>query len=462
VSVDVAPDRTREKDESKVGLRVLTLDDALRIAIELQRTARLAEAAEAYRELMGSAPDHPGVLHCAGVLAHQQGRSEEAVALIERSLALEPDQPDWYSNLGIVLKALGRLDEAVEAYRRAIRLAPDHANAHCNLGVILRAQGKLDEAEAAYRAAVRLAPEHAEAHHNLGVLLAATGRAREAVLSYSRALTLCPGSAATRTSLAAAYCILGEREEAVAIFEERLRESPEDPVARHMLAACSGKEVPARASDAYVESTFDDFAASFESKLESLQYRAPRLVAETLAASGVAPRKALAVLDAGCGTGLCGPLLAPYAACLIGVDLSSGMLREAARKGVYDELVRAEITAYLDAHAATYDLVVSADTLVYFGALEGVAGAASHAVRPGGLFVFTVEEAGEPETPWGYRINAHGRYSHQPAYVTAVLEGAGFRVDFARAELRMEAGVPVRGLVVRARRSAGGVSGGRP
>jgi cytochrome c-type biogenesis protein CcmH/NrfG len=47
------------------------------------------------------APNHPRALHYAGVLAHQQGRSDEAVALIERSLALVPDQADWYSNLGI-------------------------------------------------------------------------------------------------------------------------------------------------------------------------------------------------------------------------------------------------------------------------------------------------------------------------------------------------------------------------
>ena len=97
------------------------------------------------------APDHPDALHYAGVLAHQHGRSDEALALIERSLELAPDQPDWYSNLGIVLQARGDLEGAIEAYRRAIALDPAHANAHSNLGVLLRVQRELDEAEAAYR-----------------------------------------------------------------------------------------------------------------------------------------------------------------------------------------------------------------------------------------------------------------------------------------------------------------------
>ena len=44
---------------------------------------------------------------------------------------------------------------------------------------------------------------------------------------------------------------------------------------------------------------------------------------------------------------------------------------------------------------------------MYFGALESVLDAAFRALRPGGLLIFTVEEAtGEP-TENGYRINPH-------------------------------------------------------
>ena len=85
-----------------------------------------------------------------------------------------------------------------------------------------------------------------------------------------------------------------------------------------MHAACTGHDVPARASNGFVERTFDGFAASFESKLERLSYRAPALVAAMIEEAGVERAKRLDVLDAGCGTGLCGPLLAPYARRLVG------------------------------------------------------------------------------------------------------------------------------------------------
>ena len=193
-----------------------------------------------------------------------------------------------------------------------------------NLGVLLRAQGKLVEAEAAYRAAIRVSPEHSDAYTNLGILLNGQKRTHEAVVCFCKVITLqaeAPRSPATAG--AGALHPRRGRQVAVGIFEEWLKEEPDHPIARHMLAACSGRDVPARASDGFVEQTFDSFAGSFDSKLAKLQYRAPALVAGMLADSGVEASKSLDVLDAGCGTGLCGPLVAPYARRLVGVDLSA-------------------------------------------------------------------------------------------------------------------------------------------
>src|SRR5262249_30944895 len=151
------------------------------------------------------------------------------------------------------------------------------------------------------------------AYTNLGILLNSLNRTAEAAACFSRVITLRPKHRDARKLLALAHCTLGEVDEAVRIFDEWLREEPGDPVAGHMRAACTGEDVPARASDGFVERTFDSFAASFESKLARLSYRAPLLVTAMLEDAGVVAAKALDVLDAGCGTGLCGLRLAPYA-----------------------------------------------------------------------------------------------------------------------------------------------------
>jgi predicted TPR repeat methyltransferase len=429
--------------------RALSLDEALSVALVLQQAEQWAAAADLYGSILEVAPDHADALHFSGVLAHQQGRSDQAVELIERSLELEPERADWHSNLGIVLQERLELDEAIGAYRRAIALDPDHANAHSNLGVVLRAKGRIAEAEAAYRAAIRIDPEHSDAYQNLGVLLNAQRRPAEAAICFAKVITLRPQDPEARRLLAIAYCTLGEVDKAVAIFENWLQEEPDNPIARHMLAACSGRDVPSRAADAYIEATFDSFAASFDAKLAKLLYRAPALVAETLAQAGVKASKSLDVLDAGCGTGLCGSLLAPYARRLVGVDLSERMLAQARERDVYDELVRRELTAYLADRAEAFDAIVAADTLVYFGPLEAVAAASANALRPGGRLVFTVEELIEDGDDPGYAISPSGRYRHARAYLERVLADAGLRPEVVPAELRLEAGEPVAGLVVR-------------
>jgi predicted TPR repeat methyltransferase len=215
-----------------------------------------------------------------------------------------------------------------------------------------------------------------------------------------------------------------------------------------MLAACSGREVPGRASNAFVEATFDSFAASFDARLAKLLYQAPALVAGMLERSGLPASKSLDVLDAGCGTGLCGPLVAPYARRLVGVDLSEQMIARAREREVYDELVQGELTAFLEERPGAFDVIVSADTLVYFGTLDPVAAAAAQALRPGGQLVFTVEELDGD----GYDLSVNGRYRHSRGYLERVLGEAGLTPELVPAELRMEAGEPVAGLVVRATR----------
>jgi predicted TPR repeat methyltransferase len=433
--------------------RALTVDEAIALAIQLQKQHHLAEAQQLYAGVLDVAPQHPDALHYSGLLAHQQGRADDAVNLIGQSLALSPNQADWHSNLGIVLQSTGRLGDAIAEYERAIELDPNHANAHSNLGVLMRAAGRPEAAEAAYRTAIRLCPDHVDAYTNLGILLNGLNRAKEASECFCKAITLRPRHPDARRLLALAHCMIGEVGEAVKILEQWLEEDPGDPIAEHMLAASTGRDVPSRASNAFVEKTFDAFAASFEAKLDSLSYRAPDLVAAALADSGLAADGRSEILDIGCGTGLCGPLLRPYASRLVGVDLSAGMLALAKEKNIYTDLHQCELTEFLRARREAFDAMASADTLVYFGDLLEFCEAAAGALRRSGLLVFTLEHAVGQDNI-GYRLELHGRYSHSLEYVKRVLAESGLIVETEFAELRNEAGVPVAGLVVRATKPA--------
>jgi predicted TPR repeat methyltransferase len=65
--------------------------------------------------------------------------------------------------------------------------------------------------------------------------------------------------------------------------------------------------------------------------------------------------------------------------------------------------------------------------------------------------LYEAESVSDAEAEQGFRLATHGRYTHAQPYVERVLAHAGLDVQVVRAELRMESGVPVAGLAVRAR-----------
>lgn len=430
----------------------LSIDEALRLATSLHRAGHREDAHEIYTRVLALAPNHADALHFLGILAHEQGSDEEAIRLITRSVALMPDHPGFRSNLGNLMLDNERFEEAEREYRQALTLDPDRPDALNNLAVLCKGLGRYEDAEQSLLRALELAPDFADAHNNLARLYIRLGRIEEAVQQACEALELAPKSAPSREMLGYAYCKAGRLEDAAEVYRDWLNDEPENPKALHHLAACTGQGVPPRASDAYVQLVFDVFAKSFDAKLAKLGYRAPDLVAAAVSANLGTPTTDLDVLDAGCGTGLCAPLFKPFARRLTGIDLSPGMLAKARQRELYDALFRTELTGYMQRNPEQYDLVISADTLVYFGALEEVMDAAANTLVRGGLLCFTVEGLAEGAAG-DYRLQHHGRYAHAEAYLKSVLDRADFHILKMDPEvLRSEGGNPVNGWVVLAQR----------
>lgn len=449
---------TTQTDAAQPAPAEVTLADALKMAIEMQQN-RLYDGAETlYRRILKASPGLPDALHFLGMLLYQRGQAEEGIGCIEQALDRDPSYAGAYNNLGNIHASRGDLLPATLAYQRALALAaPQSAEAadlHNNLGALYKVQKRFDEARVAYERAIAIDARHVNAHNNLGLLCAAQGDLEGAIRCYITALELMPGNTDGRKMLGITYYTVGKIAEAAEVFRQWLQREPDHPVARHMYAACSGVNTPQRAPDDYVEYTFDRFAASFEQQLtERLEYKAPQLCAAMLLRHLPPPAAQLVVLDAGCGTGLCGPLVAPWARTLAGVDLSRGMLDQAQTKGVYADLYKAELTEFLQLSPGQWDVVLSADTLCYFGDLQAFMQATAQALRPQGWLVFTVEAlADEVDQP--FRLQPHGRYAHARAHVRATLDTAGLAVvDIDAVVLRQEGGKPVHGWLVAARRA---------
>jgi predicted TPR repeat methyltransferase len=390
-------------------------------ALEHHQRGRLAEAESIYLQLLRANANDADALHYLGVVRMSQGKAQEAHELLKRALTIAPRNPDAWNSMGNI--SLGVNDRFAElAYLSATEIKPGYAEAWYNLGNLYRRLQRREDAVKAYRRVIDLNPRFAGAYENIALLLLKLGRAD---------LT-------------------------AEVFQRWLQVEPENPVARHMAAAYAGSAsgAPARAEDGYVTTMFDRFAEHFDATLAGLEYAAPKLLMTALADVIPVAERRLVILDAGCGTGLCGPLLRSSARRLVGVDLSGAMIAKARERGVYDDLHEAELVAFMRASAREYDLIISADTLVYFGALEEAMAAAASAVSTTGVMAFTLE-AEPAESTEKFRLHASGRYSHSAGYVRDSLKSAGFEVvSFEPGVLRKEAGIEVNGLVVVARNAA--------
>lgn len=434
--------------------QVLSIDDAMQLARDLHLAGHQHDAYKLYLRVLEASPDHPDALHFMGILAHNRGCEEDAIRLMSRSVALVPEHAGFRSNLGNLLLDNERFEEAEQEYRQALALDPDRPDALNNYAILCKGLGRHEEAERSLLRALELAPDFTEARTNLAGLYFHLGRHNEALAQLNEARARAPHDVRTLEVRGAVYCRLGLLDDAAQTYREWLAREPDNPKAQHHLAACTGEAVPARASDAYVQCVFDRFAVSFDAKLAALGYSAPSLVAEAIGDCLGTAATGLEVLDAGCGTGLCAPLLKAFARRLTGVDLSRGMLDKARGRGLYDRLHQMELTSYLRDNPGHYDLIASADTLVYFGALDEAMRAAAQALRPGGHLCFTAEALPDDAAD-GYRLQHHGRYAHTRAYLEATLQQANLAVlRLDQAVLRSEAGEPVSGWLVLARKSS--------
>jgi len=375
---------------------------------------------------------------------------------------------------GVQAFEAGDAARAETHFLEALRLVPGRVSALVNLAAARHRLGRPAEALAALEQALAGAPDDVAAWFHHGQLLQQLGRPVDALASYERVLALDPRHGAAWTQRGGLLKDMGRLDEAAHSFRQALAHGGDVELNRYFLASVLPREgqaagagaqqaeAPASAPRRYVQALFDSYADGFDEHLVGkLGYRTPQLIAQLLPGEGAAPaggadgasapvapaRRWHAALDLGCGTGLVGPLLAPQCEALDGVDLSSLMLEKARALGCYRHLVHAELAEHLQQTTERHDLVVAADVFVYIGELAPVFAGVARVLAPGGLFAFSVEEAGEGVER--YELRPSSRYAHREAYLRQLAAAHGFDVrTVSRATLRHEQRVPIGGLLV--------------
>lgn len=378
-----------------------------------------------------------------GVQHFEARKLGEALVEFEAARALAPARASVLGNLGITQFHLGKWSEAVITLQQALAIEPDYVEARIFLGLAHEACGEW--APAAEHLAHTL-PKHEAgpaAWLAFGRSLGMLGQLDDALRALDHAL-------ATHPELSEAWSVRGNvlrdlhrLNEAAESFARAIEHGADPELHAYYLAGCRGEAVPAPPRH-FVENLFDEYSVDFEEHLvELLGYRGHEVLLQPLLADERHYRK---VIDLGCGTGLCGALIAPKADTVDGVDLSSGMLEKARKLGVYRELTHDDITHYLETREESADLVIAADVFIYVGALDDVFSAVRRVLEPGGSFAFTLERATGTEE---YSLLPTLRYAHSEAYVRRLADQHGFNVrNIVSAPLRTDQNDTLEALYV--------------
>ncbi|MBI5658960.1 MAG: tetratricopeptide repeat protein [Nitrosomonadales bacterium] len=237
-----------------------TLVQAMAQATQLQSQGRLQEAEHLLRQILQQQPHHPFALHLLGVIAHQVGKKQLAVDLIQKAIQSNGNVALFHANLCEILRQLKRLDEAVAHGERAVALEPRMVMAHSNLGIahfdrkdygraeacqqralaiepnfapslnnmgsIRREQKRHDEAIVWYSKAVAANPHYLEPLNNLGALLNEEDRTGEARATLNKALRINPNYAETVCNMGGVHLVLEEHDAAFACYRRALELRP--------------------------------------------------------------------------------------------------------------------------------------------------------------------------------------------------------------------------------------------
>ena len=416
----------------------------------------------------------------------REGKPAEACVVLDDAVARTPSSAALRLLRATAREQAGETLGALRDAAEAVVLAPAAVHGKAVLGALLSQFGRHAEARACLEEAVAKAPGDAGYRQMLAAAQSAGGDDAAALATLEAAITQAPAEVGLRTSaillcmrlgdfagaealaleschdgiadacvfglLGHARSSLGRHAEAAQAYAEARKLAPEDPYVSHLAAAGGLAPDAGRASVDYVRIVFDGYAGRFDEHLLRLGYRVPGLLRIELAKLAPPGSKRLGpVLDLGCGTGLVAVAAADLAlGPWVGVDLSSGMLREAGKRGLYAELHEADIEQFLAEDGRAFALILAGDCLPYFGDLHAVLRGLAARLAPGGQCLFSVErsaDGGADARPW--QLGRLGRYAHTEAYVEAAAAAAGLAVVRQAAEtVRLEIGLPVRGLLV--------------
>lgn len=363
-----------------------------------------------------SITQHPDFLYEAKKLMAQAHLKicdyDNALKWYLQALALNPDDANSQHEAGVCYLQIKQYTKAVSKFLKVIDLEPEHTEAYYHLANTYLAMGRYTLAKSYYLKQLHYA-KLIECYFNVGVLHERESRHQDAITFFKSCLEINPNYTPALQNIASSYLQINRIDLAINHYEKLHKLDQDNLEYQHILSALKQTQTPENAPEEYIQNLFNHYAPHYNTHMQDyLNYQVPKKIFELLRTFHFLTKPLEHIIDLGCGSGLSGQVLHTYTSALTGIDLSSKMLDEAKKTGVYNHLVCGNIQDGLK-KIHTADGVIASDVFSYLGDLNQLFNDVFNILTINGFFCFTIEKTYQ----FPYILQKSIRYAHHKKYI---------------------------------------------
>lgn len=123
-----------------------------------ERIKQILSQEKQLREIISKYPNSPGAYAQLGNIILFEGKYEEAIKLLNKSLELNSRQEKVYVTLADIYTVIEEFDKAIESMKKVLQFSPKDSYGYFRLGKLYEKAGFFDKAVAVYKRALELQP----------------------------------------------------------------------------------------------------------------------------------------------------------------------------------------------------------------------------------------------------------------------------------------------------------------
>jgi tetratricopeptide (TPR) repeat protein len=229
--VDLAARRYAEAETGFLALiRAGDAQGVIGLARCKDAQGRSSEAMQLLEHELAKSPDNDDSRMALADIEYRAGRFQDARMQWERLAAKNPNSAEFQLRLGEVLNRMGDKQGALPRFRKAHELQPSNLGAAAGLALVLHQTGQTDQARAVYEDVLKLDPENVQAMNNLAYLKAEEGLDLDQALGLAqRAMQRAPNDPNISDTLGLIYIRKKLTVQAVHLFQDLVARAPDNP-----------------------------------------------------------------------------------------------------------------------------------------------------------------------------------------------------------------------------------------